>query len=515
MRKTLLLILFSINLGLFSQAPKLINYQGVARNSSGVALSGITVTITIDITSGTFVEKHIVNTNSVGIFTLHIGGGSTVSGSFAAINWGGGINTIDVTINTGSGPQAMGQQQLVSVPYALYAEKAGIAGSGSGSVPIFNVNSPNSVTSNTTSNTHTISIAQPTITGSGATTVTALGGLNYLVLTPYTTASLSGNILTLSPGGDTTNLSSLANGPWVKSGGAVYLPVITDNVGIGTISPGSNKLSIASSTNNINDVNIVSSGTGDGIFITKASATGNGVTTWLPAFATGTAINIANNGAGPGIYIDNGGNNAIHAKSTGSIATVFAENWNGSGPAVRGTKQFTQGNAGLFDITLTTSNSSALIGSTLGSGAAVHAMAGPAANSTLSLLVENGHIKTIGPSIASTSITQSGGFAIPSIAPIFISANDVKGVFSFTTTASGISSGSYIDVQLNFAKNYASPPTVVASPMLDMQGLDYMVTNVTATWFSIRVYKSSNGAVSFPVNIPNPTTFKFSYIVIE
>jgi hypothetical protein len=42
---------------------------------------------------------------------------------FSNIDWGNGIYYLGIELNTGNGYVAMGTTQLLSVPYALYAQK--------------------------------------------------------------------------------------------------------------------------------------------------------------------------------------------------------------------------------------------------------------------------------------------------------------------------------------------------------------------------------------------------------
>jgi hypothetical protein len=54
-----------------------------------------------------------------------VGQGTALTGTFAAINWGTGTHFLAIELNTGNGFVAMGTTQLLSVPYALYANSAG------------------------------------------------------------------------------------------------------------------------------------------------------------------------------------------------------------------------------------------------------------------------------------------------------------------------------------------------------------------------------------------------------
>ncbi len=123
---------------LAQSAPQKMNYQAVARNSAGVTLANQTIAVKAEIidanlTTVLYAETHSTTTNQFGLFTLQVGAGSVVSGTFATINWGVGDKYIrtSVDLTGGTNYQLMGMSQLLSVPYAFYAEKTKLlAGTG-------------------------------------------------------------------------------------------------------------------------------------------------------------------------------------------------------------------------------------------------------------------------------------------------------------------------------------------------------------------------------------------------
>ena len=127
-----LVLLWAISLSLIAQAPQGINYQTVVRNTTGNVLTNTNVGIKINIrstsVSGTIVyaETHAVSTNQFGLVNFVIGQGTVVSGTFANINWGSGTYFAETFIDPSGGTAyvSVGAQQLMSVPYALYANKA-------------------------------------------------------------------------------------------------------------------------------------------------------------------------------------------------------------------------------------------------------------------------------------------------------------------------------------------------------------------------------------------------------
>ena len=122
-----------------AQAPNALNYQAVARDNAGQIIANQNVSIRFSILDGSptgsilFSETHSATTNTLGLFTTSIGGGTAILGSFSTINWGvGGSKWLKVELdpNGGSTYSLLGTSQLLSVPYALYAATSGSGGSG-------------------------------------------------------------------------------------------------------------------------------------------------------------------------------------------------------------------------------------------------------------------------------------------------------------------------------------------------------------------------------------------------
>ncbi len=118
---------------LFAQAPQKMSYQAVVRNTSNTLVTNQSVSAKISILQGgvngtpVYVETHFVTTNANGLLTLEVGNGTAVSGSMATVNWANGPYFLKSEIDPDGGINYSieGTQQLLSVPYALYAEKAG------------------------------------------------------------------------------------------------------------------------------------------------------------------------------------------------------------------------------------------------------------------------------------------------------------------------------------------------------------------------------------------------------
>ncbi|MCX8479669.1 MAG: hypothetical protein ORN56_07755 [Chitinophagales bacterium] len=114
----------------YAQVPQGIPYQAAARNASGQALVNTAVKVRFSIldsvATGTLVykETHSTTTNTVGLFNVNVGMGTPVTGTFSSINWGKNAKFMQMELDitgTGSNYVNMGTQQMLSVPYALYA----------------------------------------------------------------------------------------------------------------------------------------------------------------------------------------------------------------------------------------------------------------------------------------------------------------------------------------------------------------------------------------------------------
>lgn len=114
-----------------AQAPQKINYQAVARDAAGQPLpAGSNIGVRFEFHQGSptgsvvYAERFQTTTNAQGLYNLQIGTGTAISGSFTGIGWGGQDYFVAVGLdpNGGTNFTAVGTSQLVSVPYALYAE---------------------------------------------------------------------------------------------------------------------------------------------------------------------------------------------------------------------------------------------------------------------------------------------------------------------------------------------------------------------------------------------------------
>jgi uncharacterized protein (TIGR02145 family) len=123
---------------LFAQSPEKFTYQAVVRNASNALVINAPVGVRVSILQGgvngtpVYMEMHTSVTNANGLVTLQIGGGNVQQGSFADIDWASGSYFLKTETDPdgGSNYSITSTQQLLSVPYALYAKDAGNGFSG-------------------------------------------------------------------------------------------------------------------------------------------------------------------------------------------------------------------------------------------------------------------------------------------------------------------------------------------------------------------------------------------------
>ena len=114
---------------MFAQAPQKFSYQGVVRDAAGNLVRNAPVGVRVSLLKTTaegvavYCETHRQSTNANGLLTLTIGDGTVVGGDMAAIDWADGPYFLktETDITGGSNYTLVGAQQLLSVPYALYA----------------------------------------------------------------------------------------------------------------------------------------------------------------------------------------------------------------------------------------------------------------------------------------------------------------------------------------------------------------------------------------------------------
>lgn len=213
-------ILFT-TLAVYSQAPQLMTYQAVVRNSGSQLVANQQIGIQISILNGStpvYVETHTPTTNDNGLATIEIGSGILVSGSFAAINWGNGTYFIKTETDPTGGTNytVTGTSQLLSVPYALYAANSPAGATGA--------QGPTGATGATGS--------AGTVGAQGVTGPTGSKGATGAQGAPGPTGATG----FLANGNALGNTPYWSGGNWVTNSSAIYND--GGSVGIGTSTPG-------------------------------------------------------------------------------------------------------------------------------------------------------------------------------------------------------------------------------------------------------------------------------------
>ena len=129
---TLLFVMMLTVASLFAQAPQKMSYQAVVRNSNNALVTEQNVSVRLSILQGSatgaavYTETHTVTTNVNGLLTIEVGAGNS-SQNFSQIPWGMGPFYLKSEIDPEGGINYSIEsvQQLLSVPYALYAANAG------------------------------------------------------------------------------------------------------------------------------------------------------------------------------------------------------------------------------------------------------------------------------------------------------------------------------------------------------------------------------------------------------
>jgi uncharacterized protein (TIGR02145 family) len=121
-----------------AQAPQKLSYQAIIRDNANNLVKNAPVGMRLSLMFGApggtsvFVETHQTTTNINGLVSISIGSGTPVSGAIAGIDWAAGQYFIKTETDPTGGINytVVGNSQLLSVPYALYANTAGSSAVG-------------------------------------------------------------------------------------------------------------------------------------------------------------------------------------------------------------------------------------------------------------------------------------------------------------------------------------------------------------------------------------------------
>ncbi|MFK7787022.1 MAG: hypothetical protein AB8B56_18015 [Crocinitomicaceae bacterium] len=237
MKKYLLICMAFFSINAMAQAPEGINYQAVVRDLAGATITnapvGLKLALLQSSATGTVVYEESFSTfsNDFGLVNVVLGQGTVINGSFANIDWSSGPYFIEVAadITGGTSYAVLGTQELMSVPYALYAKSAENTFSGD---------------YNDLTNQPTIPTATSQLTNDTGF-ITSPDDADADPTNELQTLSVSGDSLTLSDGGGTIVMPGAVK---VDTGGFVGMCVGNSTPGVGWVVYNATTISIDVST---------------------------------------------------------------------------------------------------------------------------------------------------------------------------------------------------------------------------------------------------------------------------
>ncbi len=338
-----------------------------------------------------------------------------------------------------------------------------------------------------------------------------------------------------------TNATAIGYNAKVDTNNAIVLGSSGVNVGIGTNKPTSslhitNNIGSQIKFGHINQPNLEWYFDVSAISHMGLRNENNGTALNVMDFNTGTGyvgIGVTNPGYKLSVIGASGDDNAsIYASNSSSNTTVASHGVSGLaqsthslssgiygnsiyGPSIYGYKTNLQtGIAGRFEIANTTNSADAVFALTVGTGAAVHAASGTTVSSSpaLALLLEEGHIKSKQATAPTTSTISVSGGGISGVSVSLTNGTDVKGTLNAVlTTTTLINANNNAAIKVTFNKPYSIIPTVVVTPLTDMLGMSYYLSNVSTTSFQLNIKNTTGLNLSTTASMP----INFNYIVIE
>lgn len=321
----------------FAQAPQKITYQSVVRNTSNQLVTSATVGMKISVLQGSatgtvvYAETHATSTNSNGLATVQIGGGTLVSGDFTTIDWANGPYFLKTETDPtgGSTYTISGTTQLLSVPYALYAETSGSSTPGpQGPQGIQGPAGPQGATGATGPQGPQGPIGLTGATGpTGATGATGATGPQGPAGPDAQTLSLVGSTLSISGGNSVTLTSASGNTldqSYDQGGAGLGRSITTDAGAVQINNSGTNTTGLEVNSGVANSTAVLANMTGVGVGLRAESTSAANTFAAIQgntnsSTATNSAILGNNSGAGYGVA------GQIPSTATGSAA-VYGSN---------------------------------------------------------------------------------------------------------------------------------------------------------------------------------------------
>ncbi len=404
-----------------AQAPGIFNYQGVARNSVGNALSNRNIGVKISVRDGSaagpvvYSESRSATTNPFGLFTMQIGspGAFNVTGSIAGVNWATGTKFLQVEMDPAGGTSyvQMGTTQLASVPYSLIAGGAPPIGPAGGD--LVGSTYPNPIIAPLVVSTPKIAdgaVTTPKIADGAVTTQkitfplikTQAEAANPLIgmtnssatgtagAVTGTSASIDGNatavvgtISSTTPGGFSAGVRGINNGTgglgigvYGSQNGSGWGVYGTANGGIGVNGFANSGTGVNGSSNSGIGVNGTASGAGDAVVGTNTGTGRGGYFVVNNPASTADGLRAETNGTGASW--------GIRGISTGTNGAGLFQQTNATNTANNlQSNQAGLGRAGLFNSTNTASTANAVDINVAGTGFALRAASTNAAPKAL------------------------------------------------------------------------------------------------------------------------------------
>jgi hypothetical protein len=358
---------------------------GVGALTGTITSTGTIALLPSGVTSGTYGASP----NTVPIFTVdqygRITNASTISITSPTLALGDvkgpiGNNTVTAIQNTTVSPVAPVAGQVL-----FFNGTAWIPATPPSPGPAtIQINAPHSVVTNTSINSSTITVASPTIVGTGAAVITPSTGYNFSVNVPTVTmsygqstgilnysqgaatgtvlvtpsVSLTGGVLTVGPASNSVSVS----GPWTQpSSSVVALTTSTNLVGIGTNAPTA-RLEVASTTPQA------------GLIVSNTSTLGY-ISSMFESQSSIYTVLAKNDGPGNALVVQKGGSGLgdvvqMNNSNTANSGNVINASTTGNGRVILATHSGTSGVAGSFNITNSLNSSDAIFASSTGNGTA-------------------------------------------------------------------------------------------------------------------------------------------------